>query len=310
MTIKAFIERNPVMCYVAIVFAISWGSVLVLGAPYGMPTTKEKFDEVWLSVLMLYLLGPITAGLLLTGLLHGRAGLREVASRLVRWRVEVRWYGIALLTAPILVMVLLIALSLTSSDFLPDIVTVENKANLVLTGIMVGFIFGGLAEEAGWTGFVVPQLRARNGILATGVVVGLIWAIWHILPTYWASGETVGVLSLDLFLPPFMFYMGVLVAYRVLMVWVHDRTNSLFVVMLMHASLTASTLFIFAPAVRGMSLFGYYVLMTVAMWAIVGAIGLKNRWHLTRQGSEPIGSQTQRASERPNRATSLLGGSK
>jgi uncharacterized protein len=282
-TIKAFILRHPVLTYYILTFAISWGGVLILGAPYGMPAPSGQFEKVWPSVFLPYFLGPTIAGILLTGLVHGRAGLRDLLSRLLRWRVGARWYAVALLTAPLLVTAILLALSLTSPEFLPGILTTADKVGLILTGLVVGLFEGGLLEELGWTGFATPELRRRYSVLTTGLIVGFLWSVWHFLPTFWGSGDATGALSLTLLLPPCLFYAGVLPAFRVLMVWVHDRTGSLLVVMLMHASLTASTLFILSPAARGVSLMIYYVILTAVIWVVVAAVALANHGQLSRR---------------------------
>lgn len=78
-------------------------------------------------------MGPSVAGILLTGLVDGRTGLRELLSRLLRWRVGLRWYAVALLTSPLVSTAIILALSLTSPAFLPAIVKAEEKANLVLS---------------------------------------------------------------------------------------------------------------------------------------------------------------------------------
>jgi uncharacterized protein len=282
-SIKAFIVRHPVLTYYILTFAISWGGVLILGAPYGMPAPSDQSEKAWPIVFVPYFLGPSIAGVLMTGLVHGRAGLRELLSRLLRWRVNARWYAVALLTAPLLVTPILLALSLTSPAFLPGIFTAANKVSLLLTGLVVALFFGGLLEELGWTGFAVPELRRRFSVLSTGLIVGFLWAAWHFLPTFWACGDSAGALSLSLFLPPCLYYIGVLPAYRVLVVSVYDRTGSLPVVMLMHASLTASTLFILAPSATGIPLSIYYVLLTAVLWAVVTAVAVANRGQLSRQ---------------------------
>ncbi|HSK82774.1 MAG TPA: hypothetical protein VK902_05125, partial [Rubrobacter sp.] len=71
-------------------------------------------------------------------------------------------------------------------------------------------------------------------------------------------------------------------AYRVLMVWVYDRTESLFVVMLMHASLVASNL-ILAPLATGMALVIFDLVWAAVLWVLVGAVALANGGHLSRQ---------------------------
>lgn len=268
--IKSFVIRHPVFTYFAITFLISWGGVLILGAPYGIPTTNEQFTQVWYIVFIPYFLGPTIAGLLMTGLVSGRAGFRSLITRLFRWRVGIQWFAVAILTAPLLVGVLAFLLSLFSRDFLPIVATVDDKVGTVVMGTMVGLIFGGLLEELGWTGFAVPRLRQAYSSLTTGLTVGILHGLWHVLPTYWATGDASGALILTDFIPPLFFYAGVLPAYRILMVWVYDHTDSLLVGILMHASLTASAPWILLPAATGTNLVIYYLILTAVMWAVVG----------------------------------------
>ena len=149
---------------------------------------------------------------------------------------------------------------------------------------MIGLIGGGFLEELGWTGFAVLGLRRHYGVFTTGLIVGFLWGAWHFLPTFWGSGDSSGALSLSLLLPPCLFYVGVLPAYRVLMVWVYDRTGeSLLVAMLMHASLTASSLFILAPSAKGVSLMIYYLLLAAALWVIVAAVAVANGGQFPQQ---------------------------
>jgi hypothetical protein len=65
-----------------------------------------------------------------------------------------------------------------------------------------------------------------------------------------------------------------LTAYRVLMVWLYDRTGSLLLVTLMHGSLTASTIFIFRPEATGLAFLTYGWVFTAALWVLVGAVAL------------------------------------
>jgi len=285
-TIIAFIKRRPVLSYFALAFAISWGGILVVVGPGGIPGSTDQTEMLLPFVVLAMLVGPSVASILLTGLLHGRAGLGELLSRLLRWRVGARWYAVALLAAPLLVTAVLLALSLTSPVFLPGIFTSDEKATLLLVGIAYG-LAAGFFEELGWTGFAVPGLRPRYGVLATGLVVGLLWGAWHFLVNVWASGTSSGAFSLLLFLPQFLFYVGVLPAYRVLMVWVYDRTGSLLLAMLMHASLTASLPLILAPPATGVPLLSSYLVLAAALWAVVGAVAMANGRHLSRQPLPP-----------------------
>jgi len=281
-TIKAFIKRHPVPTYFALTFAISWGGVLILLGPGGIMPNEEQFVSP-LFVLLAWFAGPSVAGILLTGLVYGRTGLREMLSRLLRWRVDVRWYAIALLPAPLLVTAVLLALSLLSPEFLPGIVTTDDKVTLLLFGIAWGLIGGGFLEELGWTGFAVPGLRLRCGAFTTGLIVGVMWGVLHFILIFWGGYYVPGEHSLALFLAGvLLFYVGALPAYRVLMVWVYDRTASLLVAMLMHASLSASTL-ILPPPATGVPFLTWNLVLAAALWVFVGAVAVVNGRQLSRQ---------------------------
>lgn len=278
-SVRTFIEKHSLPTYVALTFAISWGGVLALVGPGGLPATPEQTQALLPFVVLATLAGPSVAGLLLTGLAHGRSGRRAFRSRLLRWRVGARWYAIALAFAPLLVTVVLLALSLFSPDFLPGLVTADDRATLLLVGIGYGLAVG-FFEELGWTGFAVPWLRRRHGVLTTGLTVGLVWGAWHFLVALWGSGDPSGAFSLALFVPWIPWNLAVLPAYRVLMVWVFDRTESLPVAALMHASLTASLPLILAPAATGAALTSFYLILAVALWAVVVVV--------TRTSGRPV----------------------
>jgi uncharacterized protein len=279
--VMSVIKRHPVPVYFALTFAISWGGFLLAVGPGGFANTTWQTDARFPFAVLAMLAGPSVAGLLLTGLLDGRAGLREVLSRLLRWRVDARWYAVALLPAPLLAAAVLFTLSLSSPIF-----TSENKAAVLLAGLAAGL--STILEELGWTGFAVPRLRRRYGIVATGLIVGVLWGAWHFLQGLYISDTYAGGLPLALFVALNSFgAIAQLTAYRVLLVWVYDRTGSLLVVTLMHASLTASTIFIFRPLAIGVSFLMYGWLLTAALWVVVAAAAVANRRQLRRQPSGP-----------------------
>jgi membrane protease YdiL (CAAX protease family) len=286
-TIRAFVERRSVATYFLLVFVISWGGVLMVVGPGGIPAAnQEQLDTLFPIAILAMVAGPSVAGILMTGLLHGRAGLREFGSRLLEWRVGARWYVVALLAAPLLFAAVSFALSLFSPEFLPGILTTDDKASVLLMGIFAG-LMAGIFEELGWTGFATPTLlRLRYGVLGTGLIVGLPWAVWHLLVAFWASGAISGEFALASYLlDPFLF----LVAFRVLMVWVYDRTSSLLVAgILMHVSLTASTLILGAGLV-GVPLFAFDFVWAAVLWAAIATVAMANGWRLSRHPQPPIG---------------------
>ena len=266
-TINDFIKRYPLPIYFTLAFIISWGAMITLAGPDGIPATADQ--RVALGMAML--LGPSVAGILLTGLASGRVGFRELVSRLLRWRAGTRWYVVALLTAPLLTAAVLLALSLFSPEFLPGIFISDEKATLLLMGI-VGGLTVGFFEELGWTGFAIPQMRLRYGVLVTGLIVGILWGAWHFL-LFWESDSFSGAFPLALLLARLFSWLP---AYRVLMVWVYDRTESLLVTILMHVSLVA-TMAIIDPSLTGGGLLTLILVRAAVLWVIVVAVTLAQR---------------------------------
>jgi membrane protease YdiL (CAAX protease family) len=274
MTIKNFIKQHPLLTYFALVFALSWGSWLVLtgGAPM-------RSDPRFMFIVLTAPVAPAVAGLLMTGLTAGRAGYRELLARLTRWRVPARWYGVALLPAPLVAIMtaILLALSLRSPEFLPAVFTTADPVGLLLPGIIGGLLVG-LCEELGWTGFAIPRLRPQYGILATGLLMGVVWGAWH-YPLFSRSDSFTGALPLALLLFQLFSWLP---AYRVLMVWVYDHTGSLLVVVLMHISLAATSI-IFPPSVMSdmQSLISILVSATT-WWLLVVAVAAADRGQTER----------------------------
>lgn len=284
LSLTAFMKRHQVATYFALTFIISWGGILVVAGPGGLASGKT-FDVRHMAFAYPFMLaGPSLAGILLTGLVSGRAGVRELLYRLLRWRVGVCWYVMALLTAPLAMMAVLLALSLFSSQFFPRIVTSNDKVFLLSYGIATGLMVG-IFQELGWTGFAVhTMLSRRRGVFLTGLVVGFVFAAWNGLVLYWSNGATSasGGLSLAIYLPAVLFTW--LPAYRVLIVWVYDRTRSLLPAMLMGMSYSFCTASIgAAQALTGVHLVTFYLVLTAALWATVAAIAVANRGKLSQE---------------------------
>ena len=283
--LKVFISNHPVLAYFTMTFAISWGgALLAIGGSGGMQGTTPASDPRFAYALIAMLAGPSLTGILLTALVYGRAGLRDLVSRLLRWRVGAPWYAAALLTAPVLMAATLLALSFISPAFLPGILTSRDRESLLRVSLAVG-LSAGLVEEIGWTGFAIPTLRRRHGVFATGVIVGIWWSAWHLLPNVWSSRMAAGDLSMSIYFAGagIGVFVGYLTAFRVLMVWVYDRTESLLVAMLMHVSLTASLLILNPIGISGANLLVFSFAFAAAVWVVVGVIAARTGRHLQRR---------------------------
>ena len=266
--IRPFVNKYAALTYFVLTFIITWGSIFLVVGSVGFPFSKEQIESAGPLVYVGMLIGPSLAGLLMIGLVEGRSGFRSLFSRLGKWRVGFRWYAIALLTVPVLVTTILYLGSRTMPEYLPAITIAEDKVTLIITGVVMGLAVG-FFEELGWTGFVVPRLRRNFGLLATGLIVGVLWGAWH-YPPFSPSGNDAGALSPTVYLSVLLF--SFLPAYRVLLVWIYDRTNSLLLVVLMHAPLSASQLILIPPALSGTKLVAYDLIFGAALWVLAAAV--------------------------------------
>jgi membrane protease YdiL (CAAX protease family) len=264
--IKSFVQSYAVLAYFVLTFAITWGSILILTGASSFPLPSEKIESAGPLVYVGMLIGPSISGLLLIGIVEGKSGFRSLFSRLGKWRVSGWWYVIALLTAPLLILAILLLLSLSSSEYAPAILTTENPASLLVTGVVMG-LFVAFLEELGWTGFVVPKLRQKNGLVTTGIIVGVLWGAWH-YPPFSASVRDSGSLSPTLYLAVLLF--SFLPVYRLLLVWIYERTGSLLLVILMHAPLSASQLVLIPPPLSGPALVTYDLIFALILLGLFG----------------------------------------
>jgi membrane protease YdiL (CAAX protease family) len=286
-TLENIIRRHPLTAYFTVTFAISWGCALVaIGGSGQMRGTTPASDPRFAYAVMAMLVGPSVTGVGLTVLVSGRAGLRAFRSRLLTWRVAPKWYAAALLTAPLVMAVTLLALSSISPAFLPGILTSDQRASILLAGFAVG-LSAGFFEELGWTGFGIPTMRQHTDPLRTGLVVGLFWSAWHLLPNVWSARAAAADLPVSIYLATIAIgiFVGYLTAFRVLMVWIYDRTQSVLVGMLMHASFTASLLILNPVGLAGARLVAYSFALAGAIWLVVAAVAITKAWRVARRES-------------------------
>jgi len=263
MSITAFIKHHPVSSFFALAFAYSWiwWGVLFVVAPKGFEAGRAE-----MGALAFYGLfgaaGSSVASIVTTRIVDGRDGLRALFSRLGKWRVNFAWYGAALFVTPLLLTAILSALSFVVSPvFLPAVITSRDLGTVLGFGIIVGLV-AGFFEELGWTGFAIPKLQTRYSALATGLMVGVVWGIWHFLPDFWGRVGSFGAFYV---LNYVVFVIGV-VAYRILIIWVYNNSRgSLLLAVLMHASFSGSQA-IFIPA------------LSVADWVLVQGVFAAVLW--------------------------------
>jgi uncharacterized protein len=181
---------------------------------------------------LLLLLGPFApslAALWLTARADGNQGIRALLRRILQWRVGARWYlfAIGYLAAIKLTVALLHrAINGSSPHFGREL------PGVILVAIVISAPFQA-GEEVGWRGYALPRLMARFGLARASVLLGLIWACWHLPQFFIREADTFG--------QSFFVYVLQVTALSVAMAWLWARTNgSLLLPMLMHAAVNNS----------------------------------------------------------------------
>lgn len=224
-------------------------------------------------------LGPAISGVAMTVAVSGKTGLGELASRVLKWRIDARWYAAAILIAPLSVTAALLGLSLFSPEFLPVYLTTREPVEpgaFEVTGLSILVAAAaGVFEELGWTGFAKPRMMKRYGVGITGLGMGFLWGLWHLVSNLWGSANTAGTLPLAIYMAALLFTF--LPPYRVLMVWVYAHTESALIAMLMHASLVTFWLLSTPQGIAGAAQATWYVVWGGVLWGAVAICVLLDR---------------------------------
>jgi membrane protease YdiL (CAAX protease family) len=272
MNIKASIARHPLVSYFVMAYGITWGGILIFLASKGFQLTSLQVQDVsilFMIVFLAMLLGPSTSGLVLTRILDGRKGLQDMWLQIRHWKVGLPWYAVALLTIPVLSLLIFSILG----AFVAPVYAPSFRLALGIAGLLAGCF-----EEIGWTGFATPQLLEKNNPLKAGLILGVLWAFWHMLADF--SGN-ISNLSLTEWIGWFVIYWILpLTAYRILMTWVYSHTRSVFVAQLMHASYTG-WLIILSPATPNTDLL-WEAIFAVSLWILVGLVAIGQRRGVVR----------------------------
>lgn len=252
------LRRHPVLAYFALTFVFSWMGALAVAAPHLVRQQPlPKIGGILMFPVML--LGPSCTGVLLIRIVDGKSGLRALFSELFRVSVVPGWYATLLLPLTLVPAVLLFLEKFVSSVYAP---------NHFLPGILFS-IPAGFLEEIGWMGYAFPKMSSQNNALTAGVLLGLLWGVWH-LPVidFLGSASPHGVYVL----PFFFAFTFAMTAMRVLIAWIYTNTKSIFLAQLMHVSSTSSLVIFGPPGVTARQEVSWYVLYGSVLWIAVAIV--------------------------------------
>ncbi len=220
----------------------------------------------------LFLLGTFAPGLIalaFTARASGRAGVEALLRRILRWEVGARWYVFAV-------------------SYMAGIKLAAALVHRLVTGAWPQFgstpwyimflaitisMWAQAGEEVGWRGYALPRLAMRLGLGWSSVLLGVIWACWH-LPLFLILGTDTSGQS-------FPVYLLQVTALSVTLAWLYWRTGgSLLLVMLLHAAVN-NTKDIVPSAVAGAT--NPFALSTsLTAWLTVGLLWIGAAYFLLR----------------------------
>jgi membrane protease YdiL (CAAX protease family) len=179
-------------------------------------------------ILFLGIFAPSIVALSLTARSDGQRGVLALLRPLVQTDAGARWY---LFAASYMVAVKL-SVALFHRVFLGAWPRFGAEAWYVMAAATIGStIVGGQAgEEIGWRGFALPRLASRFGYGIGSIVLGVMWALWHLPLFFVREGDKYG--------QSFTVYALQVTAISVAIAWLFQRTNgSLLLTMLMHSAI-------------------------------------------------------------------------
>ena len=254
------VGRHPLITFFVLAFGLSWLAAI----PYALG----------LFPVPILTFGPSLAAVIVAALTTGRAGLRELLSRITRWRVGLGWYAVALL-ASVPCFLLIVYVNVLWGAPAPTAAQLGALGSLA--GLLLGLIinpFGGAWEELGWRGYALPRLQARHSPLIASLILGVLWAAWHLPMSITGLIPWPNVLAV--------------IGLNVVFSWLFNHTRgSVLIAFLFHAAFDAVGGW-YIPLFQGPDLVRMYWLMAAAAAVVAAAIVIPGRrFWLTRMPATP-----------------------
>ena len=221
---------------------------------------------------------PMIAALILVYRQRGAVGAAALLGRVFELRRHrgMGWYLTALLFMPVICVLEFGALRFIGREVpLPQIA--PSEAFLLFSA----FFIGAIGEEVGWQGYAFPALRTRMSALAAAVVLGTVWAMWHVIPFVQLSRST-----------DWIFWHSLsAVALRIIIVWLFENTGrSTLVAVLFHTMLNVSWA-LFPNSGSHYDPFVTFVILSLVVGAIIALWGPST---LARFGPQATNSSKKR----------------
>ncbi len=212
---------RDLVAFLVTTFAISWcllGLLLVWPALQSLSLGPVELPRV---LFMVAVWAPAIAGISLVGRRGGKRGLLAFLGRLTMWRTPPQWWAALLLGVPL---VFYVGALFKGAPLMPE----DGVASLAVAGLFLLIL--GPVEEIGWRGFALPIMQRRISPLGSSLVLGLIWAVWHV-PAFALSGTAQSEWNF------WTFAVGTVAASVILTALMNAARGSILVVCLFHYQL-------------------------------------------------------------------------
>lgn len=221
---KAASGRSPLKFFIlALVLSIPFllaGSLVDQALPFGLPISALMFPC------------PFLAAVILVYREEGRGGARRFLGRLLDAKVirPKRWFVPIFLLTPAIYLLAYVVM------FLLGLPLASPLSVLFVPLLFLIFFVAAAGEEAGWTNYATDPMQTRYGALGAALLIGVIWAAWHVIPDLQAHQSwafIVGQRTFTVFL-------------RVLMVWIYNNAGkSVFSAIIVHDMVNVSVYTLF-----------------------------------------------------------------
>ena len=216
------------LAFFLLTFLVTW-SVWLAAAALAAPGNTGFFGGGG-PVFLLGVFAPALVALALTAQAEGRTGVTRLLARIGHWKVGARWYLVAISYFAIIKLAAALLHRVVTDEWPPF---GDTPVAMMVLGIAVS-TWAQAGEEIGWRGYALPRLAQYVGLGGASLVLGFVWAVWHLplfmLPDSGSTGQS------------FLVYLLQVMALSVALAFLYWKTGgSLLLVMLMHAAVNNTT---------------------------------------------------------------------
>ena len=94
------IKNRPIISFFILTFMLSWSGIIIVSFFTGIPAPSKTFESIAPFAILPLVIGPTIVSFLLIGIIYGKNGFKNLFSRLLRWKHNVKWYVFAIVTLP------------------------------------------------------------------------------------------------------------------------------------------------------------------------------------------------------------------